>query len=56
MRIITPRQLSFNFEQPAHDRLRLPLVARRIAIRAGISPLHALAFVSANGIGPTGAR
>jgi len=40
------------------DRLRrpLPAIARRIARRAGITDLHALAFVQANGIGPAGAR
>jgi hypothetical protein len=32
----------------------LPAIARRIARRASITELHALAFVQANGIGPTG--
>ena len=34
----------------------IPIVVRRVAIRARISNLHAAAFIEANGIGPRGAR
>jgi len=50
------RQYQLNLQPPLRIRKPLPLAVSRIAITAGISSLHAIAFCAANGIGPVGAR